>query len=124
MSPLKTLSSLALGLAFAFGAQAHSLKPVGSVEGISEYRFDNGLALVLFPSWPLDWLAAAAGSPYHLAPIQRPGGFLLLLGLLRWRAPEGRLRSPSNASSGRDRCCGGAPRPGRRRRARRRRRRP
>jgi hypothetical protein len=49
------------------------------------------LALVLFPSWPWDWRAAVAGSPNYLAPIQRPGGFLLLLGLLRWRAPEGRL---------------------------------
>lgn len=49
------------------------------------------LALLLFPSWPLDWRAAVAGSPNYLAPIQRPGGFLLLLGFLRWRAPEGRL---------------------------------
>jgi hypothetical protein len=51
------------------------------------------LSLVLFPSWPWDWRDAVAGSPNYLAPIQRPGGFLLLLGLLRWREPEGRLLS-------------------------------
>ena len=41
--------SLALGLAFAFGAQAHSLKPVHSVEGISEYRLPNGMQVLLAP---------------------------------------------------------------------------
>jgi hypothetical protein len=49
------------------------------------------LALLLCPSWPWDWRAAVAGSPNYVAPISRPGGFLLLLGLLRWRAPEGRM---------------------------------
>ena len=41
--------SLAVGLAFAFGAQAHSLKPVNTVEGITEYRLPNGLQVLLAP---------------------------------------------------------------------------
>jgi len=48
------------------------------------------LSLAVAPSWPAHWLAAARGQIY-LPPIMRPGGALLLLGLLRWRRPEGRL---------------------------------
>ena len=59
--------------------------------GLSLGQFSSGEPTRLFPSWPWDWRAAVAGSPNYLAPVQRPGGFLLLLGLLRWRAPEGRL---------------------------------
>ena len=51
--------------------------------------FVSGAVLAVWLLW--DWRAAVAGSPNYLAPVQRPGGFLLLLGLLRWRAPEGRL---------------------------------
>ena len=31
------------------------------------------------------------GSPVHAPPLLRPGGFLLLAALLRWRRPEARL---------------------------------
>jgi hypothetical protein len=47
------------------------------------------LAFVLWPSWPEGWREALGGAP-HRAAILRPGGALLLLGLLRWRLPEGR----------------------------------
>jgi len=49
------------------------------------------LALLLWPSWPLTWLRTIQDAPHILAPIQRPGGVLLLLALLRWRTPHGRL---------------------------------
>jgi hypothetical protein len=47
-------------------------------------------SLIVLPSWPALWLAALRDQ-YHLAPILRPGGVLLLLALLRWRSAEGRL---------------------------------
>ena len=47
------------------------------------------LAFVAWPSWLGGWRDALHGAP-HRAAILRPGGALLLLGLLRWRLPEGR----------------------------------
>lgn len=56
------------------------------------------LALVLQPTWPIEWLRAVhhtslltpGGTPY-LAPIATPGGAFAVLALLRWRRPEARL---------------------------------
>lgn len=68
---------------------------------------------LLLPHWPVDWLDALRGAPHYAPPVQRPGGFLLLLAFLRWRQPEARMlgrRQP---------CCGieadRDPEPGRRR---------
>jgi hypothetical protein len=49
-----------------------------------------GLSLLVWPSWIPEWLAAVSRTP-HESNLLRPGGFLMLLGLLRWRRPEGRL---------------------------------
>jgi hypothetical protein len=49
-----------------------------------------GLSLLVRPGWVHEWLASVARTP-HEPHLLRPGGFLLLLGLLRWRRPEGRL---------------------------------
>jgi hypothetical protein len=51
----------------------------------------TAIAFAIDPYWIRDWLDALAGGTLSVAPITRPGGFLLLLGLLRWRTPEGRL---------------------------------
>jgi hypothetical protein len=48
------------------------------------------LSLAVSPSWPLQWVEALRQSN-HVAPVARPGGLLLLLALLRWRDPTGRL---------------------------------
>ena len=48
------------------------------------------LSLIVMPTWPRDWLAVL-GSPVHAPPLLRPGGFLMLAALLRWRRPEARL---------------------------------
>ena len=48
------------------------------------------LAFLVWPHWLDGFLAAAHRAP-HRAAVLRPGGVLLLLGLLRWRSPEGRL---------------------------------
>jgi hypothetical protein len=49
-----------------------------------------GAAFIALPGWPMRWLDALRETN-HVAPILRPGGFLLLLSLIRWRLPEGRL---------------------------------
>jgi hypothetical protein len=49
-----------------------------------------GISLLVRPGWIPEWLASVAKTP-HEPHLLRPGGFLLLLGLLRWRRPEGRL---------------------------------
>ncbi|MEO7474003.1 MAG: hypothetical protein ABIY46_01595 [Gemmatimonadales bacterium] len=49
-----------------------------------------GLSFVLLPSWLESWLHNL-GSNVHRAPVMLPGGWILLLGLVRWRSPEGRL---------------------------------
>jgi hypothetical protein len=49
------------------------------------------LSLALRPDWPVHWIDAVRVGPHLRAPVTRPGGILLLLALLRWRTPEGRL---------------------------------
>jgi hypothetical protein len=48
------------------------------------------LSFLAFPDWPMRWLEALRDTN-HVAPVVRPGGIVLLLALLRWRLPEGRL---------------------------------
>jgi hypothetical protein len=58
----------------------------------------GGIAFAVQPGWVHEWLANIARNnaawapdkPYH-APVTYPGGFLVLLALLRWRRPEARL---------------------------------
>jgi len=48
-------------------------------------------AFLVLPAWPFRWHEALGQTGLYLAPVVRPGGFVLLLALLRWRQPEGRL---------------------------------
>jgi hypothetical protein len=48
------------------------------------------LSFAVYPPWVPEWIGSLAGTP-HRPHLIRPLGFLLLLGLLRWRRPEGRL---------------------------------
>lgn len=50
-----------------------------------------GVSLVVMPSWPVDWWHNVRRLPGHGSALLAPGGVLLLLSLLRWRLPEGRL---------------------------------
>lgn len=48
-----------------------------------------GISLALRPTWPLEWVALLENATSHMAaPITRPGGFVVLLLLLRWRRAE------------------------------------
>jgi hypothetical protein len=49
------------------------------------------LSLAADPGWPLKWRDALAGAPHFAPLVLRPGGFLLLLGLVRWRDPDARM---------------------------------
>jgi hypothetical protein len=49
------------------------------------------VALALQPTWISDWLSALGAGAHTAAPVTARGGFLVLLGLLRWRRPEARL---------------------------------
>jgi hypothetical protein len=50
----------------------------------------TAISLLVWPKWVMAWLPGLHGSP-HVAPVARPGGFILLAALLRWRRPEGRM---------------------------------
>jgi hypothetical protein len=51
-----------------------------------------GVSFVLLPSWPRDWWTALPqDNTALLPPLLRPFGFILVLAVLRWRSPEGRL---------------------------------
>ena len=48
------------------------------------------LSFLFLPTWVSDW-TRYLGEPQYVPPLLRPGGFLLLLALLKWRRPEGRM---------------------------------
>jgi hypothetical protein len=48
------------------------------------------LSFAIQPNWVAEWLGGVTENP-HRPLLLRPAGFLLLLGLLRWRQGEGRL---------------------------------
>jgi hypothetical protein len=49
------------------------------------------VSLTILPRWPIEWHQAVHGTLVIQPAIQRPWGWLLLLGLVRWREPRGRL---------------------------------
>ena len=75
-------------LGAAIGLSSSSRKTV--VMGIAGFLVLGAISLVMLPTWPRSWLAAVSASNV-LIPILRPGGFVILLALLRWKRPEARL---------------------------------
>jgi hypothetical protein len=63
----------------------------------SRWAVIGGLGLVavsfaIEPSWVAQWRASLGASiVYHVSPIMRPFGWILLLALVRWRRPEARF---------------------------------
>jgi len=49
------------------------------------------VSLAVQPTWPWAWREALTTSTHFKPLILRPGGFLVLLALLRWRDPDARL---------------------------------
>jgi hypothetical protein len=93
-SPLFTAAALVPTLGFvwaakptlgaAFFAAFPSRQAAAGMLGITV------VSLALMPRWPALWLDAVRHQ-IHTPPVLRPGGALLLLALLRWQRPEGRL---------------------------------
>ena len=73
--------------------QAHAgLRALGGLAepqgGASAAFCSSGSVCWSGPDWVQEWLASVARTP-HEPHLLRPGGFLLLLGLLRWRQARG-----------------------------------
>jgi hypothetical protein len=51
----------------------------------------TAISLLAWPSWPWQWLDAIKAGTHIIAPIARPGGWLIVIALVRWRLPEARL---------------------------------
>jgi hypothetical protein len=49
------------------------------------------VALVLYPPWPFEWYRTTRTVHHLVAIVTRPGGFLVLLALVRWKEPTARL---------------------------------
>jgi hypothetical protein len=51
------------------------------------------VSIVMYPHWPMEWLDMVRHrTPGNYgSPLLIPGGFLLLLSLIRWKRPEARL---------------------------------
>lgn len=49
------------------------------------------VSALIVPTWPLEWLHAIMSQSHLTPPVIRPGGFIALLALTRWRRPEARL---------------------------------
>jgi hypothetical protein len=51
----------------------------------------TGASFLVLPGWLAGWRANVAELEFHPSPVLTYAGPLLLLAILRWRAPEGRL---------------------------------
>jgi hypothetical protein len=52
------------------------------------------VSIMVFPEWPLTWLRTVnrdLSEGHHIVPLTTAGGFLLLLSVISWRTPEGRM---------------------------------
>lgn len=49
------------------------------------------ISFAFLPSWPVEWLEAASRTRHIRPPIASPGGFFVLLALLRWRTAAARI---------------------------------
>ena len=94
-SPLLTAAALLPALQFAAAAKptvglvAWLYRP--SWRGIIGAAILSLVALIIQPSWPREWLAAAASTGKYRGPATTLAGAFLLFALLRWRRREGRL---------------------------------
>ena len=98
-TPLLTAMALIPALGFAAVLKPHIgfavLVSRPTVQALLGCVAALALSLLVFPSWPMEWLAALRGntaeSGAHLMPVMQFGGFLLLLAVVSWRSAAGRL---------------------------------
>jgi hypothetical protein len=89
LSPLASLAAIKPNIGAAIVAARADRR--GIVAAVSGGAILLAISLAMCPGWVGEWLGAVRLNPFRLPAIARPGGFLLLLALLRWRRPEARL---------------------------------
>ena len=88
--PLAALFLIAkpnIALAFFAGVRSRRQAVIMVLAGV----ILTAVAMLARPHWVTDWISALMTKEYISSPISNPGGFLLLLSLLRWRRPEARV---------------------------------
>lgn len=94
--PLMLAAALTAGAGW-FGAMKPNLGLIGWLYRPDRVTIVGGvilcaLSLYLVPTWPFDWWRHLHAQPVaHLPALMWPLGAVGLLGLLRWRTPEGRV---------------------------------
>ena len=73
----------------AIASSAESLRPLAIMAAGAVLL--AAVSFVILPDWVPQWLANVRSATHFKPLLVRPGGFLLLLALLRWRRPEARL---------------------------------
>jgi hypothetical protein len=73
----------------AMAVQSRTDRAVAVMLGGSAFLV--AISFLVMPDWPRQWLDNVRSAPHFRSPLTRPGGFLILLALLRWRRPEARL---------------------------------
>lgn len=76
-----------IGLALLLAARSGRMVKVAVVGGAALAL----ASILILPQWPAEWLEAVGSATHTRAPITQPGGFLVLLALLRWRRWDARL---------------------------------
>lgn len=98
-APLLTAGVCLPGLAWAFvlkpniGLALFASAPSKEVVKIAAIGGTIVIAgsLLVLPGWPLEWFNAIQSAEHTRPPITRPGGFLVLATLVRWRRWDARL---------------------------------
>jgi hypothetical protein len=75
------------GLALAAGLTTRRATRVGALVA----ALCVAASVLLWPTWIVEWLQALQRAEHFGAPLQRPGGLLVLVALLRWRRAEARM---------------------------------
>lgn len=73
----------------AIAASAQSVRSIAIMAGGALLL--TGASFAILPDWVSQWLANVRSAGHFQPLLVRPGGFLVLAALLRWRRPEARL---------------------------------
>jgi hypothetical protein len=76
-----------IGAAVVLGALSKRAILLGVLGGV----ILCAIGFALLPGWVGYWITNVRSTIHLVVPLARPGGFLVLLALLRWRSPEARL---------------------------------
>jgi len=97
-SPILTATALIPSLAWLAIGKPTTGAAITGAFGLRAARINGLIALGILlasflvqPSWVKEWLGGVSRADHFKPMVLRPGGFIMLAALLRWRLPEGRL---------------------------------